>query len=250
MRRLLLVLVFLLAALPANAGLTFVQVQNNFAAGPQTTIVVNITTTAGSMLIVAGAQGTDNTSTETVSDSAGNTYTQTASGYTSSGAANRGAMWVKANALAVTSVTITFNVSQANPMVFVLEFTRGVTASAEDTSVNSNTAAGTSLTSGTYTTTNANDVLVYFMRSGAGQASWTPGAGFTIPNNNLTTGASGSNTRAAIQYQIVSATQAAQTTSMSCTASSSLISVFGAFKAAPLPITLGGKTVLGGKVVL
>jgi hypothetical protein len=233
MKRLILAGFLLFAALPA-IGQTFVQTQNNFSSTAVTSLTVNITTTAGNFLVVAVEQGTNNTDTMLVSDSAGNTYTRTTSSYVSQSAASRAAMyWTGQNVGSVTSVKVTFSTGggTSNCEIIVFEVSGMAVSSAEDSSVNSTNAGSTSLTSGSLTTTNANDILVFFNRVGANQTSWTAGTSYTIPNNNNASGNSGSNLRMAMQYEIVSSTQSAVTTTMSHNGSTGEAGVFAGFKA-------------------
>lgn len=233
MKELILAGFLLFVALPA-IGQTFVQTQNNFSSTAVTSLTVSITTTAGNLLVVAVEQGTNNTDTMLVSDSAGNTYTQTTSGYVSQNSTSRAALyWTGQNVGAVTSVKVTFSTGggTTNCEIIVFEVSGMAVSSAEDSSVNSTNAGSTSLTSGSLTTTNANDILIFFNRTGANQTSWTAGTSYTIPNNNNASGNSGSNVRMAMQYEIVSSTQSGVTTSMSHNGSSTEAGIFAGFKA-------------------
>jgi len=59
---------------------------------------------------------------------------------------------------------------------------------------------------------------------------WTAGAGYAIPNNNATTGASGSNVRMAMQYAVVSSIQTNAATSTAYTNPNWNGDIFAAFK--------------------
>src|SRR6266849_9370973 len=87
-------------------GLSVVQAKNSQVVG--TAVTVTISTTKGNLLVVCAYQGANNTSTLSISDTAGNTWTQ-AGGYGSASAASRIAMFYVANAAAVTSVTATWS---------------------------------------------------------------------------------------------------------------------------------------------
>src|SRR5258708_32026881 len=114
-------------------ALAFVQVQNNRnALTGQTSLTVSIPSSAGNLLIAYVRQSANNTDTMLVSDSAGNTWTQTASGYVSAASGRRGAMFfTPQNVGSVTSVTVTFSTSGgvANPSIVVIEIS-GAAASA------------------------------------------------------------------------------------------------------------------------
>ena len=96
-----------------------------------------------------------------------------------------------------------------------------------------NKASGASVTtssSGSLSTTNANDILIFATDTGSNQTGWTAGAGYAIPNNNLAPGASGSNVRMAMQYAVVSSVQTNTTTSMTPANSAWNGNIFAAFK--------------------
>src|SRR5205807_6267220 len=66
-----------------------------------------------------------------------------------------------------------------------------------------NNASRSSLTtssSGSLSTKNANDILIFATDTASNETGWTGGSEYTIPNNNLAIGASGSNVRMAMQY--------------------------------------------------
>jgi hypothetical protein len=222
-------------ATPANFSLTnlaapafsFVQAAQGFSASANTAITVPISTTAGNLLVILCANGGNNAATATITDSAGQTWMQTGSGYASSASSNRLAMFYKANSAAVTSVTATWTASANNIEALVYEIRGADASSPADGSVNSNGSGSiTSLTSGSLTTTNANDILIYGARSQSNETTWTAGSGYTLPPN-------GSNTRQGMQYEMVSATQSGVTTSMSWNAGApGAAGIFAAFKAA------------------
>lgn len=199
----------------------------NHEATAATASTVTYTSTAGSLLVVGCSQNVNNTSTLTVSDSAGNTWTQAGTYSTGATGTHESAMFYVANASAVTSVTCTWSGSISGRVdVTLYEFTGADTSSPLDTTVNSaNSGTGTSLTSGTFTTANANDALVYWVSTAGNPGTWTPGAGYSFNTN-------GNGARGAMQAEIVSSIQTSQTTSMSWVNSLSSDSVFAAFKAA------------------
>jgi len=230
---LLLILVLGGALGQAQASVVLVQAAQGFSASGNTSITVPISTTAGNLLVIFCANGGNNTATITISDSAGQSWTQTTSGYASSASSNRSAMFYKANSAAVTSVTATWTASANNIEAIVYEINGADPSSPADGSVNSNVSGSaiTSLTSGALTTTNTNDILIYGARSQSNETAWTAGSGYTIPAN-------GSNTRQGMQYQIVSSTQSGVTTSVSWnTGAAGAAGIFAAFKAASGGVT-------------
>lgn len=229
MKRLLMVLLLLCGS---AFGQTFVQCQqneNNSAAA----VAATIASTNGNTLIAFVGQRTDATGTVAITDSSGTgTWTQTASGYsTDSATGGRAAMFVKPNSAVVSSVTSTWNGTKSFITIIVCEFSSMAAVSPEDTSVNSGTTAiQASLTSGAYTTTNAVDVLFYCVNTHGTTGTFTNGASFIIPANAQSPPST--NALTGCQYQIVAATQIAQTTNLSFLNSERGESVFGAFKAA------------------
>ena len=212
----------------ALSSITFVQVANNLStASGQTSISVNLATTAGHLLVAFVREGTNATDNFTVSDSGGNTWTQTSSGYVNANSSHRAGMFYSFTANADTTVTANFTTGGgvASTSITVMEFAGPIAA---DGSVNSIGTAMTSLNSGTLTTVQSTDVLIYAIGAGANQSSWTAGSNFTIPNDNVNTGASGSNARTAMQYQIVAAPFSGAT-SMSDSTSASMVGVFAGF---------------------
>ncbi len=98
-------------------------------------------------------------------------------------------------------------------------------ANASNAATSSNSATGTLLGSGTLSTNNANDILIYGVGENANTSGWTAGSGYTIA-----TGGSISSGRAAMQSQGVSATQSNGTTTMSwTTAGADRLGIFAAF---------------------
>ncbi len=95
----------------------------------------------------------------------------------------------------------------------VTEISGAASSSVGDGSVNQ--ASGASVTtssSGGLSTTNASDILISATDTSGDGTGWTAGSGYTIPNNILTIGGSGSNVRQAMQYRVVSSLQANTTT--------------------------------------
>jgi hypothetical protein len=228
--------------LPAGSP-RLVNVWNNIddsSAVLQTTQSVTVASVAGDALVACVREGSNATDNFTISDSAGQKWTQTASGYVAVGTGRRGGCFFKANSAALTSVTANFITAGgvAFTSIAVLEFANGATSGLEDASVNSSSAAtGSSLASGSLTTTNALDILLYWVGLGGDQSSWTAGPNFAIPANNDAPGANGSNPRTAIQYEIVNSTQSGLTTSMSFNpgTSGTGLAIFMALKGSTAP---------------
>src|SRR5439155_755564 len=186
----------------AGSGLAVVQVQNNLdtSGAAFASFSVNITTQPGNLLVAFCRESSSSTDNFTVTDSAGQVWTQTVAGYRNEiSTAPRSGMFYIANSAALTRVTVNFTTSGGvtKPGVMVMEISGAATSGVEDASVSNAIASTTISTSGTLTTTNANDILIFATDAGGNQSGWTAGAGYTIPNNKPMTGASGSNLRQA-----------------------------------------------------
>src|SRR5437763_16263174 len=99
---------------------------------------------------------------------------------------------------AVTSVTVHYTTPGGviKPSIMVMEISGAALTGVEDASVNNRSAASASIeTSGSLSTTNASDILIFAGDAAGTETSWTAGPGYTIPNNKVMTGASGSNAR-------------------------------------------------------
>jgi hypothetical protein len=218
-------------AVASGVHTAFVQVQGKWTNGGATTVSVNISPTSNNFLYACVRQGSNNTDTMPITDSASQTWTQVAAGYVSEDSLHRSTCYFKKQTAAITSVTINFSTGTvASPTLIVMEIS-GLANQAEDSSVGSTSStAVTSLTSGSLTTSNANDILIYFVQEQGTATSWTAGTNFTIPNNNDSNGNSGSTGKAAIQYSIVSAKQTGVTTNMSWAPSNPCAGIFAGIK--------------------
>lgn len=212
-------------------ALSVVQAQETEStATGQTSTSVNITTTAGNLLVAVVREGSNNTDSPTMTDSASQSWTRVTI-VTISGIAMEEAMFYMANSASVSSVTVNWSTSGGvkNTAIVIYEISGAATSNVFDASVNSSANSSvTSLTSGSLTTTNANDILLYGVSpNGAGGAE-TAGSGYTLPANSTST-----NGRLGMEYKIVSAIQSSVTTSLSwATAIFGATGIFASFKAA------------------
>jgi hypothetical protein len=217
------------------SGPTFVQAQNNIVTTTtaQTSLSVNITTQPGSLLVAFCREASNGTDNFTVTDSAGQTWTLTSSGYTNeSDTGPRVGMFYMANSAAVTSVTVNYTTSGGviKPGIMVFEISGAASSGVADGSVNNATPSFTTSTSGSLTTTNANDILIFATDASGDETGWTAGAGYVIPNNSVTTGGSGSSVRMAMQYKVVTSNLTNTTSGMTYTDSNWNGNIFAAFK--------------------
>jgi hypothetical protein len=223
-------------ATATGSGPAFVQVQNNIdvSGAAFTSFSVNITTQPGDLLVAFCRESSNGADTFAVTDSAGQAWTQTASGYSNiSSTGPRSGMFYVANSAAVTSVTVNYTTAGGviKPGIMVMEISGAASSGVADGSVNH--ASGASVTtssSGSLTTTNPNDILIFATDTGSNVTGWTAGPGYAIPNNNLALGASGSNVRMAMQYAVVSSVQTNTTASMTSASAAWNGNIFAAFQ--------------------
>lgn len=216
----------------SEAALSVVQAAN-LNAPTASAVQVNINTTAGNLLVFACAEGANTTSTLAVSDSTAgsNTWVQ-AGNYISLG--GRMALFYAANAAAVTSVTGTWSGGLSVSVDgIVFEIANAVQVSPLDPNVlnsiaSTQAASVTALPSGSLSSSNMLDILLYVVKVGGSTAGgFTVGSGYTFPANNATAAMS-------MQYKIVSAVQNATTTTMTwVTTRGNDLGFFAAFMGLP-----------------
>src|SRR5205807_2823699 len=116
------------------------------------------------------------------------------------------------------------------PGIMVMEISGATVAGLTDGwATNASGASVTTSTSGSLTTTNASDILIFATDAASKETGWTAGPGYAIPNNKLAIGASGSNVRMAMQHAMVSSNQSA-TPSMNYSNAAWNGNIFAAFK--------------------
>ncbi|TAM82207.1 MAG: choice-of-anchor D domain-containing protein [Acidobacteria bacterium] len=214
----------------------FVQVQNNIDTSGTafTSFSVNITTQSGDLLVAFCRESSNGTDNFTVTDSAGQVWALTSSGYVNeSDTGPRTGMFYIANSAAVTSVTVRYSTAGGviKPGIMVMELSGASASGVADGSANhASLASATTATSGSLTTTNPSDVLIFAADASGNESSWIAGAGYVIPNNKVNIGANGSNIRMAMQYQAVTSIQTGTTTSMTYSSSNWNGSVLAGFK--------------------
>lgn len=226
MKRFCLALVLLFSGLCYSQ--TVVQcANNNGTANTSIQITFGVATTAGNIIVIMSGQGANNTSTMSMTDSASQTgWTQTGSGYSSANTGSRAAMFWRANSASLTSVTATWSGGLSTTVTGVACEISGVaTASPEDNSVNSNNnTASATATSGSLTTTNAVDILIFAIRTGGNISNCVAGSSFAIPSN-------ATSVRVCLQTEDVTSTQSGTTTTMTWTTTQTVATVFLALKA-------------------
>ena len=153
---------------PSTGGPAFVQSASasETAASTALTATFPSVSTAGHLLVLSVSEYTGATNTiSSVTDSAGGTWTRIASRFVS-GHNSDGEQWYSANAKAVTSVTA-HTASASTMALTVQEFSGVATTNPLDVSTGAS-ATGTAASSGSVTSTVANDLMVGYI---AGHAS-------------------------------------------------------------------------------
>lgn len=180
---------------------------------PITSCPVTVAPAAGDALIVFDAEGSNNTDTLLITDNKGDTYTQCTAGYvtnaTTPGSRRGNCEWTPNIPSGVTTVTANMSTGGGigtNAEIDVIGWKNAATATIEDSSVTSSAnTAGTSLTSGALTTTNANDGLAFWARVGTDVTSWSAGTGYNLGANSARSGS---------ENATVTTTQSAATTTL------------------------------------
>ena len=223
----------------AHAAITRVQHDVNFTAGPSVTATSNVlTTTTGNLLVVGVGQSGDS-SDPTCTDTALNTFTKIGSiSPTNAADANIGLFYAKnitGNAADV--VTCTWGGAQQFMPVFTIEYSGIDTSAPLDATpapVNTGGSGAASITTGTFSTSHASEVLVGVARGNSGGIAYTAGTesgGYSIVDNDT----NGS----AIEDNIVSSTQTGVTMTMTTGGIYDLGLVGASFKSAAPPPTTG-----------
>lgn len=199
--------------------------QNINTGGGVTSVAATISTAAGNLLVALTREGSNDTDTMSISDSAGQTWTL--AGYNSFNTTERCAVWYKANSAAVTSVTVNFSTGGGitRGAIVVHEIRGADVTSPLDSSVATSfdgTATLTALVSGAITTTKKNTLLFHTIDTGSDQ-TYTPDTGYT-------TVANGQNARLSVATKQVSAIQAGVTATYSWTVAANCASFLMAFK--------------------
>jgi len=161
---------------PPPSGISFAQV-NSATATSGSSIAIPYTNTqiAGDLNVVAVMSGDTTSSISSVTDSKGNTYTR-AVGPTTNTGLQQSIYYAKNIAAGSNTVTVKFNPAASYPNVNVLEYSGLDTTNPLDVSAAAS-SSGTNASSGSATTTSANDLII-----GAGNPSGhftAPGSGFS-----------------------------------------------------------------------
>lgn len=222
----LLLIAALLWAAPSWASLGVVQAKSGDAA-TATAVTITVTTSANNLLVIICGQDANNTSTLSVADSASNSWVQ-AGTYNRPSTSKDVAIFFATNAAAITTLTATWSGSiSANVSATVYEISGADTVSPLDAN-GANASNGSpvaTLTSGSLTTTNANDILLFGIYFSAVVSAQTAGTSFAFQSG-------GTGSRVGMDFEIVSSIQTAVTTTTTWTTNARPTGNFVSFKAA------------------
>lgn len=189
------------------------------------------TIAAGDVAACYTAEDANGIGTAVMTDSTlgSNTWTQSTSGYINYSTFNTGAFFYSKLASQVTSITATWAGGlSTNINLICYDLKNMATSSIEDSSVNHSATTTQTSTSGSLTTTNAKDILIFGSDIvNGGVSGWAATAPFTLP-----TGSFGG--RDMVSYNIVVATQSGTTTTQTwSSAGAPYANVFIGLKTAP-----------------
>lgn len=189
--RWLAVVLILGGASPAWGAITYVNSVGAFSlvsVGSLATVGTSHTT--GNCLVV-GVRINQSQSVSSVTDTAGNTYTQAATLLDGSG--DRLAVWTATNITgnAANIVTATFSSSSTASWVSVDQYSGCATSSLVRTTATGSGSSGTTLTSGTFDSTCGDAHVVAGENASTSAAPYTAGTNYTIRQSNVGSGGFG-----------------------------------------------------------
>lgn len=207
-----------------------VQTATGGGATGSTCVANAIATTTGNLLVVAveTASGTASTS---VTDTASNIYTQIGSNL-ANGAQTLQMYFAKnITGNAANVVSANYGSAPSTPFVYVWEVKGADTASPLDTSSSGTTTnANGVVSSGTFSTAGANEIILVAACGASVSLTFTPQANYVLDSSNITAG-SGTGTGGA-QHQIWGTTQSNISVSMGSNSTGGTLGIFAAaFKA-------------------
>lgn len=226
-----------------------------FTDGPASSYAFPATSLTAGNLIVVGLRATRGSSIiSSISDTAGNTYSQAGAGTQDAGGGTQLELWYAKNVSGNASNIVTVTLAAS------IQFIAGVTgqysgidtSSPLDTSAVGSANPSFSVTSASFTTAQADELIVSFSQVAATGGTWTAGSGYTgrgSDNQKVTF----------LQDKIVSAIQTGVTTSASQTSNSPISIQVATFKAAGGAASVGpltgggvlahGRLINGGRLV-
>jgi hypothetical protein len=213
----------------ARAAITLVNSAIN-SASPGTGISATLSATSGNLLVVMCRQGTTSNDTQSVADTAGNTFYPVISTAVPKDQTDMIKMWYAKNirGSAADGVTCSFGGNLIAISIIVLQYSGADPVAPLDTKATGvvESSAGTyskSATTTTFSTVAANEVIVVCASEDTSGLTFSAGTGYTVESQNTQ--------YAACEDRIVSSIQAAATASMSSNSASGWEMVLGSFKA-------------------
>lgn len=215
---------------PAHAAIAFVSTSTAGGVAAATTATTSINTISGNLLSVECRHGTTFVNPTSVTDTIGNTYTNAVIASNTVAGAISGYWAISSGSNAANIVSCNFASSVSNRVIAVQQHSGIAQTNPLDVTSTAATASSvTSLTSGAYTTTNANEVIITYVDANSDGSVTSVSAPFTA--TFLTAAAFGNGGA----YNIVSTIQTAQTVTWNFSISSAFMIVM-TFKAATQPI--------------
>lgn len=175
------------AAGPAPTLVNAVSADDGFTSGTAYSTAATSLTTGNTVWVVAGFNNVCGGNTATITDTAGNTYTQIG-GYVSE--ASVGSCLGQWKSTGVTGhasnvYTVTWNTTVSLRTIGAIQTTGGSNPPVVDTSAEGSASGGTTVTSGPFTTTQANELLLAGMQ--VALTSCTADTGWAIPTGGQST---------------------------------------------------------------
>ncbi len=185
--------------------------------------------TAGNLIVVGLSiyNPTNVYSVGTITDTAGNNYVPVDTEFDATNTTTT-AIYYSKNIIGNASNVISINISGGSVQYWgfcVLQYSGSDTASPYDQTAYGEAVATTTVTSGTFTTTASNEVLVSVSRSDSTIPTWTAGSGYTIEKLDPAGGG------VMMQDKIVSAIQTSVTASATVDSSRNFVIMVATFKA-------------------
>lgn len=145
-----------------------------------TSVPATFSSTAGNCIVVWARQGATSTTTGTVTDVAGNTYTLV--GYVSLGSGDRAGVWIAKNITGNASnvATVTWSASAGFTAITALEISGSDTTTPLDAFVTGTAGSSNHITSPSFTTGVASTVVIMAASIQSLSNVYTPDTGYTL----------------------------------------------------------------------
>lgn len=214
----------------AHAAITFVSTSTAGGVAAASTVTSTVNTAIGTLVTTSCAHGTTFVNPTSVTDTIGNTYTNVVIASNTTQGAISGYYTLSIGANAANIISCNFASSVTNRVIGVMQF-NGVSATntLDASSSGATTVAGTSVTSNSYTTNSANEVVVTFVDANSDGSVTSVSAPFILAFNTAAAFGNGG------AYNVVSTIQTAQTVTWNFPLSVAAMVVM-TFRAATQPV--------------